>query len=691
MHRDRKWLKAGRCASSSRSRPRTAGRHKSASGPLARLPKVELASSSDTLPSTTSAASIYLWNWQDMQAIWMAPTLNQAQTATYGPRIAELHYSGNWAVNQIVDYTGFFRDETDGVKYDQAQDFTTTGYLDQNGVLHGDYGTYNGSPTPIQMSRDFVMVPNEPFMVVRYTLTNPSATTSYKWNVLDQVHLNNTNTSDNVTGSYSSGTDTLYADMTASGQYVVFLGAMQTPGSYQVGNDSDCTASDTTASAWCQFDANGTLADNSSLATPNMDLGFQNEVTIAPNSTQTLYYYLGIAPTMSAAEADVGTASGESGPYWYAQTGTDYSNWLDAGKTVSTTDSGVNTAYLRNLVVIKNSQNPGDGLFPATTNPGSYSYKAWVRDSSFDAMALDAAGHYSEAQQYWDWMAANQGSNGTWETTYDLWTGAYISFVQPEYDSIGEFLNRNSMHSVETLISDVHNHAAVAMNYNLIYGAWSASGQDGSGANYQWGPWWDNNCTNQANFSLPAGFATSNIYFFDPGNSSWQGYIFGREKDAEDVYPFDGWQMDQLGTLVGNPVYTCSGVAVTPTSEFSGFITNAYNALGGDIVFNAPGQYGQQQVAANPDLTFLYTECWPSNGQTTCRRRSTTTRLGATVPSPRCLPRTQTRPMPTTTQRQTRASSTRPVFSTKMPRSSLREATTLSSAMSTICWTPRTT
>ena len=296
----------------------------------------------------------------------MAPTLNQEQTPTYGPRIAELHYSGNWSVNQIVDYTGFFIDETDSVKYDSPQNFTTTGYIDENGVLNGNYGTYSGNTTPIQMSRDFVMVPNEPFMVVKYTLTNPSATKSYNWNVLDQVHLNNTNNSDNVSGSYDSTRNTLFANMTASGQYVVFLGAMQTASSYQVGNDSDCTASDSTASAWCQFDANGTLHDNSSLSTPNMDLGFQNLVTIAPDATQTLYYYLGIAPTMTAAQTDASTAGGQTGTYWYSQTASDYSTWLNAGKTISTTDTGVNTAYLRNLVVIKNAQ---ETLATASSRP----------------------------------------------------------------------------------------------------------------------------------------------------------------------------------------------------------------------------------------------------------------------------------------------------------------------------------
>ena len=34
-------------------------------------------------------------------------------------------------------------------------------------------------------------------------------------------------------------------------------------------------------------------------------------------------------------------------------------------------------------------------------------------------------------------------------------------------------------------------------------------------------------------------------------------------------------------------------------------------------MFNAVGQYGQQQIATNSDLAFLYTECWPFLGQTT--------------------------------------------------------------------------
>ena len=408
-------------------------------------PRHVRAASGNTQSTATSAASLYLSNWQNIQAIWMASKLNQNDTSNYGPRIGELHYSGNWSTNQIVDYAGFFIDTTDGVKYDQIHNFASTAYIDQNGVLNAQYGQYSGQNLPIQMSRDVVLVPNQPFMVVRYTLTNPSTTTTYDWNVLDQVHLNNTNTADNVSGTYDSTRNAMFADMTASGQYVVFLGAFQPATSYQVGNDADCTATDGTASAWCQFDATGTLANNATLNTPNMDLGFQNAVSIQPGATVTLYYYLGIAPTMSAAQQGADTARAQTGSYWYNTTATDYTNWLDAGKTVSTTDAGVNTAFARNLVVIKNAQNPTTHLFPATTNTGSYGYKAWVRDSSITAMALDAAGHSQSAAAYWEWMASAQGTggatSGNWMTTFDLWTAAPISFVQPEYDSVGMFLD----------------------------------------------------------------------------------------------------------------------------------------------------------------------------------------------------------------------------------------------------------
>ena len=100
-----------------------------------------------------------------------------------------------------------------------------------------------------------------------------------------------------------------------------------------------------------------------------------------------------------------------------------------------------------------------------------------------------------------------------------------------------------------------------------------------------------------------------------PGDTAWQSYLFAKEVNAFAVYAFDGWQMDQLGTLVGNRIYTCAGVLVDPPTTYSGFITAAKATLSKTIVFNARGQYSQQNVAGNSSLAFLYTASWPSNGQ----------------------------------------------------------------------------
>ncbi len=86
-----------------------------------------------TNPTSTSTASLYLSNWSNVMAIWMASKLNQNDTGTYGPRIAELRYSNQWSTNQLNDYSGFFRDETASVKYDQIHNFNSTGYLDESG------------------------------------------------------------------------------------------------------------------------------------------------------------------------------------------------------------------------------------------------------------------------------------------------------------------------------------------------------------------------------------------------------------------------------------------------------------------------------------------------------------------------------------------------------------------------------
>ncbi len=404
-----------------------------------------------TQPSTETARSLYMNNWSDTTGIWMASQLAQTDTNTqYGPRLAELHYSpGGTAssasdVNQINDYTGFFRDETHGVKYDQVHNFSgATGYLDSGGILRSDYGAYAGQAMPVTVGRDYATVPGQHFTVVTYRLKNTTAS-AVTMNVLDQLHVNNTGAGSGKTvhATYDATRDADVVDMSASGQYHLVLGSFGASTGHQVGDDGNSDTGSATVAPWYAFDAAGTLPGNTSVTATDVSVGLSKRVTVPANSQVTTSFYLAVASSAADSLAAADTARGTSDTSWQQTTTTDYANWLAAGKRVSSTftDTGLSTAYDRALVVMKQTQNPVLGTWPAATNPIAYGYKTWVRDSAVTALSLDAAGHHTEADKFFRWLASIQSADGSFGTTYDEWTGQFISFVQPENDSIGIFV-----------------------------------------------------------------------------------------------------------------------------------------------------------------------------------------------------------------------------------------------------------
>ncbi|MEO6700733.1 MAG: glycoside hydrolase family 15 protein, partial [Jatrophihabitantaceae bacterium] len=368
-----------------------------------------------TQPSSETARSLYMNNWADTVGLWMAPQLAQTDSNTqYGPRLAELHYSPSGAstasaVNQINDYTGFFRDETHGVKYDQVHNFgSATGYLDSGGVLRSDYGPYSGTATSVSIGRDYAFVPNQHFMVVQYRLKNTGAS-AVTMNVLDALHLNNTGSAgQNVVASWDSTRNAEVVNMSASGQYQLVLGALGgAPTGHQVGDDTNSTLTSPTVAPWYTFDNNGTLSNNNSVTAMNVDVAMNKSVSVPAGTTVTQSFYLAIAATSANALAAADVARAQTGDYWMTNTTTAYTNWLNAGKRTTTgfTDTGLSTAYDRALIAIKQTQNPSLGTIPAATNPIAYGYKVWVRDSAVSAMALDSAGHHAEADKYYRWLA----------------------------------------------------------------------------------------------------------------------------------------------------------------------------------------------------------------------------------------------------------------------------------------------
>ncbi len=417
--------------------------------------------------------ALYQSNWSNQIAIWKASHLaNNDTTSTGGPRIDELHYSGNWELDQINDYSGFFRDETNSVKYDQIHNFDSEAYYDESGVLHTNYLEYNGSYLPnMEISRDYVMVPNEDYMVVRYSLKN-TGSSSLTYKVLDMFHPKNSG-SNTLSASYDSTRKAIIFNMSNASQPYMALGAFAAPTAYQVANDADSSTSSATCAAWYTFDATGTLKNNGSVSAADTSGAFMQSVTVAAGATQNVYFYVVLNSTLSGLQSACDEVRAQTGAYWYTSVASTYSTWFSGVTVPSFTDAGMLATYKRNLVMIKNCTRPGtttaDGAFPATTNSYNYGYKVWARDSAVTAMALDACGLTTEAGRYWNWLAARQASNGTFETCYNFWNNTDANFVEPEYDSMGFFLIGVYKHYLatgdSTFLNNIYDEVQLCANY----------------------------------------------------------------------------------------------------------------------------------------------------------------------------------------------------------------------------------
>jgi GH15 family glucan-1,4-alpha-glucosidase len=404
-----------------------------------------------TQPTALSTPALYLSNWTDLMGSWQSRQLTQL-LGTQATGLRELHYFGgprtSARASQIVDHAGFFRDETDGHSYTLAANFDTEAWFEDSsaaaGVMTVRYLTYRTAAVQprCKISRSYAAVPNQPFFVVRYSLSNPTAA-SIEFNLLDQVHVNNLQPPTSIHGFYDAARNALFADMRASGQFVVVLGAFAAADGHQAGDDANATVASADVGAWHSFDQRGQLPGNNDVQAADVDLAFNQRVTLAAGASQDVYFYITVRPDVATAQAAADTARARPGADWFAQTATTYTSWLanaGQGRRIATGDAGLDALFEKELVAIKNLQNPAVGTFAASTNPSSYGHKNWVRDGSITAIALDASGHFAEAELYWRWMASAQTSDGSWKTTYDVWDGTYLSFVEPEYDSVGQFI-----------------------------------------------------------------------------------------------------------------------------------------------------------------------------------------------------------------------------------------------------------
>lgn len=181
------------------------------------------------------------------------------------------------------------------------------------------------------------------------------------------------------------------------------------------------------------------------------------------------------------------------------------------------------------------------------------------------------------------------------------------SATQP-MDVWTDIISRNCYRAtVQGYIDGAHQRGMVTLFYNLGYGCLEDFATDD--VNKEWLLYTDKQHMHLDNHPLGSPFKSA-IYLADMHNQGWRDYLCARNDEVYAIFPFDGWQIDQLGVRP-TTVYDYAGNTVDVQSAFGSFIANEKTALPDKrIVMNAVGQYGQQGQIASAPVDFCYTEVW---------------------------------------------------------------------------------
>lgn len=413
-------------------------------------------------PLEESTRGVYLNNWEDTVYLWKETVLNPAgERMADGPSIYEMRYftgqsNDNYNRNELKNYSMFMRDESANKVYTTGSKWRAEGAFDVNGTFNTEYVSYNGQPLDVKVERNYSALPGQNFMLVEYKVTNQTSSNKTV-KILDMFHPQN-ESGQLIEGWYDTSRNTNVVDMTmtGNGQYVLFQGAFDSVESYQIANDQVSSVNASDCSPWHTFNGSGQLKNNGYIKTGDISTALMKEVQLSSRQTKKFYFYIGIGKNKSSVESHIDFIRTKTAQQWKEAMSASYNNWLAEGKTTSLEDEELNDAYNGILVALKQSIVPGKdennhpkfAALPATTNPSAYSYKVWARDSAVTGMSLDATGHLEEAESYWFWLADRQIKNdeggwkkpGTFWTCYWIWDNNPVSFVEPEYDSIGMFL-----------------------------------------------------------------------------------------------------------------------------------------------------------------------------------------------------------------------------------------------------------
>ncbi len=220
-----------------------------------------------------------------------------------------------------------------------------------------------------------------------------------------------------------------------------------------------------------------------------------------------------------------------------------------------------------------------------------------MSNGDMDKVIRNLSRHHINGIQYYDWLYKHHWPlAGTGAAPQSSWKeiankDVYLSTLK-DYISKGHAANMKSMF------------------YNLAFGALSDAAADG--VQEEWYLFKDANRGTKDRHELPKPFFRSDIYVLDAGNTNWQAYIAGKNKDVYAALDFDGYHVDALGDR--GSLYNFNGQSVNQAATFKPFLEAMKTAAPAKrLVMNAVNQYGQQTSISQSPVDFLYTEVWGPN------------------------------------------------------------------------------
>ena len=192
---------------------------------------------------------------------------------------------------------------------------------------------------------------------------------------------------------------------------------------------------------------------------------------------------------------------------------------------------------------------------------------------------------------------------------------------KPEQNWIDFMKRPTSFNTVKNYIDVVHNYGMQAMFYNLIYGSQlGIPSSDDSNLN------WTNPDLTKEMFLYKdkdlkevagendQGFGGKlNITYMNVLNPAWRNYLCGQSDIVYKNLPFDGWHVDQLGTLP-NETYSSDGVHLNWWEWGDGYggMLKTAKAKNPDkrLTINNADDIGTEKVMASNTVDFMYVEPW---------------------------------------------------------------------------------